>query len=164
MFTVLLVHNQLFSTWPCLCLQYSQPVHTAHLKEGVSEIKIIFTELIAFESQGTRTANCRYLRQNKVARGVVVAKAPFYKPEGRGFDTWWGKFLILLNPSGRTRPWGYSALTEMSTRSIKIVTFLGSRARKVCRADKLTTISADCLDNVGSLTSHSPIGYDLLWG
>jgi hypothetical protein len=25
-------------------------------------------------------------------------------------------------------------------------------------ADNLTTISADCLDNVGSLTSHNPIG------
>jgi hypothetical protein len=28
---------------------------------------------------------------------------------------------------------------------------------RVLRADNLTTIWADCLDNVGSLTSHNPI-------
>jgi hypothetical protein len=33
--------------------------------------------------------------------------------------------------------------------------FLGSKVRLVRKADNLT---ADCLDNVGSLTSHSPIG------
>jgi hypothetical protein len=26
--------------------------------------------------------------------------------EGRGFDTRWGEFLNLPNPSGRTRHWG----------------------------------------------------------
>jgi hypothetical protein len=36
--------------------------------------------------------------------------------------------------------------------------FLGSKVRRVRRADKLTAICADCLDNVGSLTSHNPIG------
>jgi hypothetical protein len=35
--------------------------------------------------------------------------------------------------------------------------FLGSKDRRVCRADNLITIGADCLDNVGSLTSHNPI-------
>jgi hypothetical protein len=44
-------------------------------------------------------------------------------------------FFNLLNPSGCTRPSGL--LTEMSTRSRKIM-FLGSRARLVHRADKLT--------------------------
>jgi hypothetical protein len=38
----------------------------------------------------------------------------------------------------------------MSTRNIKIM-FLGSKVRRVRRAD-------NCLDNVGSLTSHNPIG------
>jgi hypothetical protein len=33
--------------------------------------------------------------------------------------------------------------------------FLGSKVRLVRRADNLT---ADCLDNVGFLTSHNPIG------
>jgi hypothetical protein len=28
-----------------------------------------------------------------------------YEPESRGFDTRWGEFLNLPNPSGRTRPW-----------------------------------------------------------
>jgi hypothetical protein len=36
--------------------------------------------------------------------------------------------------------------------------FLGSKVWRVRSADNLTTISADCLDNVGSLTSHNPIG------
>jgi hypothetical protein len=65
----------------------------------------------------------------KVARGSVVVKALCYKPEGRGFETWWGEwflssYLILpvtLGP-GFTQP-----LTDMSTRSIKIM-FLGSKA------------------------------------
>jgi hypothetical protein len=35
---------------------------------------------------------------------------------------------------------------------------LGSKMQLVCRADNLTAISAYCLDNVGSLTSHNPIG------
>jgi hypothetical protein len=39
------------------------------------------------------------------ARGSVVAKALCYKPEGRGFDTRWGEFLNLPNPSGHTRQW-----------------------------------------------------------
>jgi hypothetical protein len=46
----------------------------------------------------------------------------------------------------------------MSTKNIKIIIFLGSKVRRVRRADNLTTIWADCLDNVGYLTSHNPIG------
>jgi hypothetical protein len=41
-------------------------------------------------------------------------------------------------------------LTEMSTGNKKKIMFLGSKVRPVC--------GADCLDNVGSLTSHNPIG------
>jgi hypothetical protein len=40
---------------------------------------------------------------------IVVVKALFYKPEGRGFETRSGElifFLNLSNPSGRTRSWG----------------------------------------------------------
>jgi hypothetical protein len=36
------------------------------------------------------------------ARGSLVVKALCYKPEGRGFDTRWGEFLNLPNPSGLT--------------------------------------------------------------
>jgi hypothetical protein len=39
----------------------------------------------------------------KGAHGSVVIKALCYKPEGRRFDTRWGEFLNLPNPSGRTR-------------------------------------------------------------
>jgi hypothetical protein len=43
--------------------------------------------------------------------------------------------LNLPNPSGRTRP-----LTEMSTRNTKITMFLGSKVRRLRRADNLTAI------------------------
>jgi hypothetical protein len=36
--------------------------------------------------------------------------------------------------------------------------FLRSRARPVRKADNLSLLRADCLDNVGSLTSHNPLG------
>jgi hypothetical protein len=73
-------------------------------------------------------------------RGSVVVKALCYKPEGRGFGTLCGEFLNLPNPSaaqalGFTRP-----LTEMSTRNIKIIMLLGSKVRRVRRADNLTAI------------------------
>jgi hypothetical protein len=57
-------------------------------------------------------------------------------------------------------------LTEMSTRNIKMIIFLGSKVRSVRRADNLTSICKPIVyDNVGSLTSHSPIGLQsLLWG
>jgi hypothetical protein len=43
-------------------------------------------------------------------RGSVVVKALCYEPEGSGFETLWGEFLNLPNPSGRTRPWGFLSL------------------------------------------------------
>jgi hypothetical protein len=97
------------------------------------------------------------------AWGSVVAKALCYKPEGRWFQTRWGEciFFNVHNPSGLTRPWGLLSLTEMSTRSRKIM-FLRSRARPVRRADNLTAICVDCRDSVGSLISHNPIGLQCL--
>jgi recombinational DNA repair protein RecT len=44
------------------------------------------------------------------ARGSVVVKALGYKPEGHGFETWWGEILNLPNTSGCTRPWGSLSL------------------------------------------------------
>jgi hypothetical protein len=45
-------------------------------------------------------------------------------------------FLNLLNPFGRfTQP-----LTEMITRNIKIIMFLGSKVRRLRRADNITAI------------------------
>jgi hypothetical protein len=65
----------------------------------------------------------------------VVAKALFYKQEGRGFDTRWDESLNLPNPSGFPQP-----LTKISARNIKIIMFLGSKVRRVSRADNLTDI------------------------
>jgi hypothetical protein len=39
------------------------------------------------------------------------------------------------------RPWGFTQpLTEMSTRNVKIIMFLGSKVRLVRKADNLTAI------------------------
>jgi hypothetical protein len=78
---------------------------------------------------------------NHRARCSVVVKELCYKPERRGFETWWGELICSNspNPSGRTRPLGSLSLTEMSTRSRKIM-FLGSRTRPVRRSHNLTAI------------------------
>jgi hypothetical protein len=47
------------------------------------------------------------------------------------------------------------SLTEMSTRRLQKM-FLRNKVRPVRRANEF--LRADCLDNVGSLTSHNPIG------
>jgi hypothetical protein len=44
------------------------------------------------------------------------------------------EFLNLPNPSGRTRHWG-SASNRNETRNKKIIMFLGSKVRRVSRAD-----------------------------
>jgi hypothetical protein len=44
------------------------------------------------------------------ACGSVVVKALCYKPEGHGFETRWGEFLNVPNPSGRIRPRGSLSL------------------------------------------------------
>jgi hypothetical protein len=58
------------------------------------------------------------------------------------------QYFIPYKALGFTQP-----LTEMSTRRKKLM-LLGSRSRPVRRADNLTAIWADCLDNVGFLTSQ----------
>jgi hypothetical protein len=75
------------------------------------------------------------------ARDNIVVKALDYKPEGRGFETLWGEILNLPNPSGHTMALGFTEpLTEISTRNIKQIMFLGSKVRPVRAADNLTTI------------------------
>jgi hypothetical protein len=50
-------------------------------------------------------------------------------------------FLNLPNSSGRTRALRFTQpLTEMSTGTIKIIKFLGSKVRRVRRDDNLTVI------------------------
>jgi hypothetical protein len=72
---------------------------------------------------------------HKGARFSVVVKAI------GGFDTRWGDFLNVPNPSGRTRPWGFTQPpTEISTRNIKIIMSLGSKVQPVRRADNLAAI------------------------
>jgi hypothetical protein len=83
---------------------------------------------------------------NVGARGSVVVEAVCYKPEGRGFETPKGKMIFssdLIFPAA-LGPGIYSAVTEMSTRSRKIM-FLGIRARLVRKADSLTAICEPCV-------------------
>jgi hypothetical protein len=50
--------------------------------------------------------------KSKVARGNIVVKALWYKPEGQEFGSQWGHsiFFKLPNPSSRTRPWDLLSL------------------------------------------------------
>jgi hypothetical protein len=51
------------------------------------------------------------------AHSTVLIKTLCYKPEGHGFDTLWGEFLNLPNPSSCTRPWGFTQpLTVSETK------------------------------------------------
>jgi hypothetical protein len=87
-------------------------------------------------------ANIVSLLQILGACGSVVVKALCYKPEGRGFDTKLGDILNLPNPSGRTRPLGFTQLlTEMRTINVKIIMLLGSKVLRVRGVDNLTAIS-----------------------
>jgi hypothetical protein len=68
----------------------------------------------------------------------VVVKALWYKPEGLIPDEVNFKIYLILPATpcpGVTQP-----LTEMSTRNIKIIMFLGSKVWLVRRADNLTAI------------------------
>jgi hypothetical protein len=56
-------------------------------------------------------------------------------------------FFNFANRSGRTRPWSYQPLTEMSNRSRDLM-FLGSRARPVRKADNLTAICEPIVYNI----------------
>jgi hypothetical protein len=64
-------------------------------------------------------------------------------------------FLIYLIIPAALGPGVYSASNRNEYQELKIIMFLGSKVRRVRKADNL---GADCLDNVGSLTSHNPIG------
>jgi hypothetical protein len=96
------------------------------------------------------------------ARGSVVGWDTMLRA-GRSRDRipmWW-IFQKLPNPSSRTMaPRATQPLTEMSTRNLP-----GGKGRSVHRADNLTDrhLWAFCLRNVGTSTSHNPIGLHGLW-
>jgi hypothetical protein len=59
------------------------------------------------------------------------------KSEGSEFDTPWSECLNLPNPSG---PQVYSASNRNEYQNIKVKLFLGSKVRRVRKADNLTAI------------------------
>jgi hypothetical protein len=68
-------------------------VFTAFIYESVLERLDLYSKFITLHSS-------------------IVVKALCYKPEGRRFDTRWGDFLNLPNPSSRTRPWDLLILQQ----------------------------------------------------
>jgi hypothetical protein len=87
------------------------------------------------------------------ARGSVVVKAPCSKRVGCGFKTRWGEFFNLPNPSGRTRPLGFTQhLNKMSTRSRKIILCLGNKVWLTTLLPSVCWLSRQC----GILNSSQP--------
>jgi hypothetical protein len=73
-------------------------------------------------------------------------------------------FQFTYAPGAPLGLWFTHLLTETSTRNGNIM-FLRSRARSVLKADNITAICEPVvlsLDNVGSSTSHNPIGLHCL--
>jgi hypothetical protein len=103
--------------------------------------------------------NCNPILPSNGAHGTVVLKVQCYKLEGHGSETQWGEWIFpiyLILPAALGHGICSASNNEMSARSRKIM-ILGGKAWPVCRAD--------CLDTVGSLTSHNPIGlHGLLQG
>jgi hypothetical protein len=75
------------------------------------------------------------------ARDSVVVKALCYKPESCGFEIRWSEIFQFIYPFLPHQALGFTQpVTEMSSRNIKIIMFLGSKVRRVRKADKLTAI------------------------
>jgi hypothetical protein len=93
--------------------------------------------------QKTENSYLNYLI-NDGACGSIVVKALCYKPGGCRFETQWGEWVFSIY------------------LIIPVALSPGDTVQPVRKADNFAFI---CLDNVGSLTSHNPIGlHGLLWG
>jgi hypothetical protein len=93
------------------------------------------------------------------ARDSLVVKSPRYRPEGRGFETRRGEwflsiYLILPVALG---PEVYSAYNRSDDPKQKYVYVEYSGGRRV-RLKTYRHLWADCLNNVGSLTSDNSTG------
>jgi hypothetical protein len=93
------------------------------------------------------------------ARRSVVVEALRYKREGRGIESRWGGFFNLPNPSSRTLALGSTQpLTEMSTRNI-LEMFSGVKSDQCVGLTTLPpSVSQLSRENVGTSTSHNPMG------
>jgi hypothetical protein len=94
------------------------------------------------------------------ARGNVVVKALCCKSEGRGFETRWGEwhFSIYLILPPAPGPGVYTASNRNEYQKQKNKVYEEWSAACAWGWQPYCHLWADCLDNVGSPTSHNPIG------
>jgi hypothetical protein len=73
----------------------------------------------------------------------------------------WMIFINLPKPSSHSRPWVYSTCNKLVPKAENVSgKYSVGHCQQLCRH-----LWADCLDRVGSFTSHNPIGLQgLLWG
>jgi hypothetical protein len=100
------------------------------------------------------------------ARSSIVVKALWYKPKGRGFEIWWGEWCLsiyLILSAEDTEI--YSSPNRNKYQKGKQL-FLGSKTTTgAWDWQPYRHLWAECLDKVGFLTSHNPLGfYSLLRG
>jgi hypothetical protein len=93
---------------------------------------------------------------------MQLIDTPCHKPEGRGFETRWGGFFNLPNPTSRTvflestQP-----LTEMSTRNLPV----GKGGRRIELTNLPPSVSQLFRHNVGACKSLNPMALrELLQG
>jgi hypothetical protein len=99
--------------------------------------------------------------------GSVVVKALCYRPQGRGFETRWGEwmFSIYLILPATLGPLVYSVCNRSEYRKQKNNVSGEYSAASAQGWQRYRHLWVDCLNNVGSLTSHNPIGlYGLFRG
>jgi hypothetical protein len=100
------------------------------------------------------------------ACGSVVVETLCYKLEGHGFETLWGEliFSVYLILPAALHPGIHSASKKWVPEAEKYC-FCGIERSQCIGLIALPPSVSDCLDDVGSLTSHNPIGlHSLLQG
>jgi hypothetical protein len=106
------------------------------------------------------------LRREVISGGTrcIVPKTQYYKSEGRGFEARWDELLLsvyLILPAA-LGPSVYQPVTEISIWSRKIM-LRGSKVAAGAQGwQSHRHLWADCVDNVRSLPSHTPIGLHCL--
>jgi hypothetical protein len=89
---------------------------------------------------------CIYLPYNIVYKVVQLVEALRYKPEGRGFDSWWQFFRPHCGPG----------VDSASNRNEYQEYFLGGKGSQCVGLTTLPPSCADCLEILGASKSWNP--------